>query len=212
MVTTAELTEKYISEHPSVKDCLKKNLINYSKLARMVAKDLNIENKTSKEAILIAARRFARKLKDEASQEEKIRNILKKGELEIKNKIVIFIIEKKPYLDSFFELEKDIKKKGGVFYTIEGTKAFTIITSEQYIEQINHLFQYDEILKQEKDLAMVVIKSPKDIESCPGVVSYLYSLFADHGINILETISCWTDTLLIIKESDIGKVMQFLKF
>lgn len=211
MVTTAELTEKYISEHPSIKDCLKKGLLNYSKLARAIAKELDIEKKTSKEAILIAARRFAHKLKEEALREEKIRNILGKGELEIKNKIIVFIIEKIRYLDKFFELEKGIKKEGGVFYIIEGSKTFTIITSKQYAEKITNLFQ-EEILKKEENLAMVIIKSPPDIEVCSGVASYLYSLFSDNDVNILETMSCWTDTILIIKEEDISKVMQFLKF
>ncbi len=211
MVTATQLTEKYISEHPSIKDCLKKNVLNYSKLARMIAKDLGIEKKTSKEAILIAARRFARKLKEECLQEERIIKILKSGELEIKNKIVVFVIEKTRYLDSFFELEKGIKKKGGVFCTIEGTKALTVITSEQYSEQISQIF-HGEILKQEKDLAMVVIKSNEDIEKCPGVIAHLYSLFADNSINILETMSSWTDTIIIIKEYDVAKIMQFLKF
>ncbi|MBM3199325.1 hypothetical protein FJZ53_00185 [Candidatus Woesearchaeota archaeon] len=211
MVTTAELTERYISEHPSIKDCLKKGVLNYSKLARAIAKDLDIEKKTSKEAILIAARRFAKKLKEEASREEKIRGILRKGELEIKNKIVIIITEKIRHTDKFFELEKDAKKEGCTFYIIEGSKTFTIITSKQYSEKIKKLF-HEETLKTKEDLAMVIIKSPPDIENCSGVVSYIYSLFSDNNVNILETMSCWTDTILVIDEKDISKTMQFLKF
>ena len=64
MTTTTELTEKYLSEHPSIKDCLKKGIINYSKLSRTIAKELNIEKKTSIEAILIACRRYEAKIKD----------------------------------------------------------------------------------------------------------------------------------------------------
>ena len=95
MPTTTELTEKYLSEHPSIKDCLKHGIINYSKLSRKIAKELNIEKETSIEAILIACRRYEAKLKDEKILENKIIDILKRSELEIKNRIVVAIIDKK---------------------------------------------------------------------------------------------------------------------
>ena len=48
MPTTTELTEKYLSEHPSIKDCLKEGIINYSKLSRKIANELEIEKKTNR--------------------------------------------------------------------------------------------------------------------------------------------------------------------
>jgi len=39
MPTTTEITEKYLTEHPSIKDCLKQGIINYSKLSRKIAKN-----------------------------------------------------------------------------------------------------------------------------------------------------------------------------
>ena len=54
--TTAELTTEYIKQHPAIKSCLKKGLLNYSSLSRLISKELNIGKKTSKEAILIAAK------------------------------------------------------------------------------------------------------------------------------------------------------------
>jgi hypothetical protein len=113
MPTTTELTEKYLSEHPSIKDCLREGIINYSKLSRKISKELNIEKKTSMEAILIATRRYAEKIKKEKIREEKIIEILKQSELEIKNKILVAIIEKNFPPESLIELEKKIKKKRG---------------------------------------------------------------------------------------------------
>ena len=40
----AERTRIYIDAHPSIKDCVAKGLINYSSLARMIMKDLEVEN------------------------------------------------------------------------------------------------------------------------------------------------------------------------
>ncbi len=43
-------------------------------------------------------------------------------------------------------------------------------------------------------------------------ISYLTSLFYENGVNILEFLSCWTDTLFIIDEKDLNKAINFLKF
>ena len=211
MPTTTELTEKYLEEHPSIKDCLKHGIINYSKLSRKIAKELDIEKKTSLEAILIACRRYEAKLKDEKILEDKILNILKKSELEIKNKIVVAIIDKKSYTGNLDEIEKKIRKTADAFYAIEGTKVFTIIFSEKYLEDLQTLLGKT-IIKISKDLAMITIKSPKDLENTPGVIAFVFSIFSEHGVNIVETMSCWTDTIFVMSENDIPAVMNFLKF
>ena len=38
----AERTRIYIDAHPSIKDCVAKGLINYSSLARLIMKDLEV--------------------------------------------------------------------------------------------------------------------------------------------------------------------------
>ena len=43
-------------------------------------------------------------------------------------------------------------------------------------------------------------------------MGYLYSLFGENGINIIETMSTWTDTLFVIEEKDVGRVMGILRF
>jgi len=210
MPTTTELTEQYLAEHPSIKDCLKNGIINYSKLSRKIAKELNIEKETSIEAILIACRRYEMKIKEEKQLEEKILNILKKSELEIKNKIVVAIIDKKSHMSNFIEMEKKIRGTADTFYAIEGTKVFTLITSEKYLEDLKNVFGHN-ILKISQNLAMITIKSPKELESTPGVLSHIYSIFGERGVNIVETMSCWTDTIFLISEEDISTVMKFLK-
>ncbi|MBT4541202.1 ACT domain-containing protein [Candidatus Woesearchaeota archaeon] len=212
MTTITKQTQKYISEHPSIKDAMKKGVVNYSKLSRLIAKDLGLE-KTKMEAVLIACRRYSEKLSKDSSeiQEDQILDVLKKSELEIKNKIVAIIINKKLYMDNLLDIEKKIRKKADMFYAIEGTNVFTIIVSEKYLEEIKEMFKKN-ILKITKDQVMITVKSGEDLENVPGVISYLYSLFADNGVNIMETMSCWTDTIIVINEEDLGKVMNFLKF
>jgi len=206
-----QITEDYIKEHPSLRKCLKENLINYSKLARLIIKENHLEKKTNKDAVLIAARRYQTKLKKQQSSEKEIITLLKKSEIEIKNKIVVFVVEKSIYLDNLLDLEKKIKKKTDLFYAIEGTSAFTLITSEKYYDDCISFFK-NKIINESRDLVMIIIKSSKDIEVTPGVMSYLFSLFSENEVNVSETLSCWTDTIFVINQNDVEKTIGFLKF
>ncbi len=211
MPTTTELTENYLREHPSIKDCLKKGIINYSKLARKIGKELGIEKKTSMEAILIACRRFAVKIKKEEVLEEKILTILQQSTLEIKNKVVVVIIQKRVPLEIMERVEKKVRKTEGLWYLIEGTKVFTLIISEQDLEVVKNNLK-KEIIKTSMGLALITLKSPEELETTPGVMLYLYSLLGDQGINVVETMSCWTDTIFIVEEKEVSKIIGLFRF
>jgi len=211
MASITKLTENYILMHPSVKDCVANGLINYSSLSRQVARDLGLDERKNFDAILIACRRFKRKLKKEEMHEKQILRILRESRIEIKNKVIAAVIEKDIFHGNLFELEKEIKRKNGILRVIEGASAITIITSEDFLDLIRKHFR-NKIILQNNNLAEITIKSPKDIETTPGTYAYLCSLFGENNINIVETLSCWTDTIFIIGEDDIGRVMGLLKF
>jgi len=204
-------TEQYIQEHPSIKDCLRKGMINYSALTRKIAEERNLDLKKNFDAILIACRRYYSKIKKEAVLEDKILDLLKRTKLEVKNKIIVTVIEKDIYFNHLLELQKTIKNKAEVFHVIEGSSTITLITAQEFKDDIKKLFK-NKIIKITENLAEVNLKSTEELENTPGVISYLTSLLSENGINIIETMSTWTDTLFVISEEDIAKVMVVLKF
>ncbi|MBI2133100.1 ACT domain-containing protein [Candidatus Woesearchaeota archaeon] len=202
-----KLTEKYICERPSIRDCIRKGLVNYSALSRQIGHDLGIKKF---DAILIACRRYAAKKKGEAGQEKAIINILKNSKIEIKDRIMAVVMEKGLYHNSLIDLEKEIKKKRETLHIIEGANTVTIITGSEFLETIKKQFSR-EIIKINNGLTQIIVKSPQEIEETPGVIAYLYSVFGDRGINIVESMSCWTDTLFVVNEKDAAKALEALK-
>ena len=210
-MSITKLTEHYIAEHPSVNDCLKKGLINYSSLTRNICKDLNLDLNKNFDAVLIACRRYYRKVSKEPVLEDKIINILKDSKLEVKTKIVVVLVEKNIYYGNLIELQKEVKKKAELFHIIEGSNTMTIITAHEFLGIVKKLFK-NKIIKISEGLAEVTLKSSEDMENTPGVVAHLSTLLAENGINIIETMSTWTDTLFVIAEKDIARVMGLLRF
>ena len=211
MPNITKLAESYILEHPSVKDCLKNDLVNYSSLSRRIASDLRLDLRKNFDAILIACRRYQRKLKKEEILENGILRLLKASKIEVKNKVVAVVLEKDIFFGTLINLEKEIKKKKEIFRVIEGISAITLITAEEFLETIRKYFKH-KIILENTNLAEITIRSPEEIETTAGTYAYLCSLFGENNINIVETLSCWTDTIFLIKEEDVGKVMGLLRF
>ena len=56
--------------------------------------------------------------------------------------------------------------------------------------------------KIDYNLAIIHIKSSKEIESTPGAMAFILSALASDGINILHMIDCREDTFIVVKEYD----------
>lgn len=209
MPTVTEITEKYIQEHRSIKECLKKGLINYSALSRLITKDLEIGRGVSSEAILVASRRYKDKIR-QASYDDKILSLFKNSNIEIKNNIAVFTIDKNIYPDSLIEIEKELKNNNELFVAIEGVKSITIIVQKKNKEIIGRKFK-NNLLHKKDDLTLITMTSD-GIWEVPGAVNYISGLFFENEVNIEEFMSCHDDTLIVIDSKDIEKAMRFLKF
>ena len=211
MVNITKLTENYIAEHPFVKDCLKRGLINYSSLTRKICVDLNLDLKKNFDAVLIACRRYYRKIKTEATIEKQVLEILKNSKIEVKNKMNAIVLEKDIDILNLLGIEKEAKKLLETFHIVEGASAITIITSDDFSKRVIQIFP-NKIIKENKGLVEVILKSSKQIETTCGVLSYLYSLLGENNINVFETLSCWTDTIFLVEEKDLSRVMELIRF
>jgi hypothetical protein len=209
--STSELTIEYIKKYPAIISCLKNNLINYSSLSRFVAKELKIEKESSIEAILVAIRRYQKKLEDKSSLDNRVMDVLKKSEILLKNKISVLIFEKNEFLESIVDFQKKVHNLRGVFYVLEGTSTFTIITQEKFVCELKKNCK-SRIVCENLNLALIRIESPKEIEDVPGVVAFLTYIFSENEINILEFISSWTDTLFIVEKKNVDRVLELLDF
>ena len=176
----AEKTRMYIDAHPSIKDCVAKGLINYSSLARMIMKDIGVDNE---EAVMIACRRYASKLSVTTDHELSILRILKDSRLEMRT-------------------FKDLWNENSIMQCVQSASAVTIIADTLLKERIIDTVGRFNLIKVRENLVEIAVKSPEKIVDTSGVIAYLITNLSDAGINIEETVSCHTDTIFIVGESD----------
>jgi len=203
-----KITNEYIDNHPSVRDCIGKKMINYSALARTITKETKL-SKDNFDAIVIACRRYAEKAVRTEAQEEQIMRVLKSSKLEVKTKIAVAILSKSANPENLLKLEREAKKSAENFHLIEGTKSITVLLPQEFLEKVKKLFRHS-IINIHTNLVEVIVKSPEEIEFTQGFTAYLCSLLNEHNINIVELSSCWTDTLIVIEEKDLSNALKVL--
>ncbi|MDR0509251.1 MAG: ACT domain-containing protein [Candidatus Methanoplasma sp.] len=196
----AERTRAYIDAHPSVKDCIAKGLINYSSLARMIMKDLDVDNE---EAVMIACRRYAGRLNTTSDHELSILRILKDSRLEMRTKTCIVTAKNDwTVLHKMDNLFKDLWNENSIMQCVQSASAVTIIADSMLRERIVDTVGRFNIIKIRENLVEIAVKSPEKIVDTSGVIAYLITNLSDAGINIEETVSCHTDTIFIVGERD----------
>jgi hypothetical protein len=200
-------TKAYIESHPYIKNALKNNVINYSKLTRLISNDKKIKKK---DAILIACRRYYQNLKKGYDIPD-ILSVLENSKLSIKTKISVVIIEPEVQPIKIIEFQNKLLKLHEIVHIIRGSNAITIILPDENLSLAESMFK-DDVIKISKNLVQLEFRSSARLESVPGVMAYLCSLLGENNVNIVETFSCWTDTLFIIKPEDLAKTVEILSF
>ncbi|HWG90694.1 MAG TPA: ACT domain-containing protein [Candidatus Thermoplasmatota archaeon] len=198
-VSAAQAVRDYIDTHPSIKDCMRMGIINLSALARQIMEESGVK---SEEAALIACRRYELDPKQKVN-EEAILKVLRRSKLEIRTKVATATL--KPSYNLFAKLEKAMNALRGrntSIHLIQGTAGVTLITDGAVFKELIDLIGEEEVLKEAKNLVELVVTSPDVIEDVPGILAFLSTALSSKGINFLEVISCYKDTMFVIEESD----------
>jgi|YelNatPaOPRAMG01_1025707.scaffolds.fasta_scaffold87420_3 hypothetical protein len=189
-MSISESVRLFVKSRPYLQEALESGIVNYSALARMIGRELGIRKyDTIKMSLIRLNKKFE---KNRKNMEQKILSILRKSEIEMRSKIAVIITYKKLGINPITFAKSD--------------SGYTYIVNMNMIEKIRK----SEVVKIEKNLVMITIKSPEDVEETPGIIAYLLTALAAEGINIVEFVSCYTDTILILKEYDAMRAYEIL--
>jgi aspartokinase len=78
------------------------------------------------------------------------------------------------------------------------------------LQDVKVMFASDDILEIENGLAAIIVQSPEDIIKTPGCAIAFYNQLARRHINVEDTVSCYTDTIVLVKMEQVGKAFNAL--
>jgi len=206
-LSTAELTRKYIDRHPSIRDCISKDLVNYSSLSRLVMKELGVKNE---EAVLAASRRYAMKLA-KTDFEGDILRVFEESRLELKTRICIVVAKNEwTVLKNLEDVVRQLLADKSTMQVLQSANAITVISEDKHLPRIRQAIGEDQIVSVKENLAEITVKSPARIEDTPGAFAYVMTMLSGQGINLVEALSCYTDTIFIVSREDMMPAFNIL--
>ena len=93
---------------------------------------------------------------------------------------------------------------------LEGLSVITLVYDNKLHRKIVAKFLSSDVLAEDTDLAAITIRSPREISNTPGCVATILQQVSRRGINVEEALSCYTDTVLVVKLRDAGKAFDSL--
>jgi hypothetical protein len=99
---------------------------------------------------------------------------------------------------------------GKFFHVLEGISAITLIFDRTSFKDVYSTFEGKDILDKKQNLAAIMVHSPREIIDTPGCAIAFYNPVSRRGINIEETMSCFTDTIVVIPMEDVGEAFIVL--
>jgi len=188
IMTIAQNVRNHLRNKPYLLEALEKGIVNLSELSRQIQKELKT-NDTS--AIKAALRRYSEELqKHKQKREEKVLQLLKRSSIAVYDRKAVMITG------------KEISSKIGMEVDLLGKFVYLLDRSD-LPERISTLVKHD-------NCTMIVVHSPEELEVTPGVVAFLATLLAEQNVNIIEFISCWTETIMVVEKKDSLKTYEVL--
>jgi ACT domain-containing protein len=180
IMTIAQNVRNHLRNKPYLLEALEKGIVNLSELSRQIQEELKT-NDTS--AIKAALRRYSEELqKHKQKREEKVLQLLKRSSIAVYDRKAVMITA------------KEIALKTGMEVDLLGKFVYLLDRSD-LPERISTLVKHD-------NCTMIVVHSPEELEVTPGVVAFLATLLAEQNVNIVEFISCWTETIMVVEKKD----------
>ena len=188
IMTIAQNVRSHLKNKPYLLEALEKGIVNLSELSRQIQEELKISNTS---AVKAALRRFSEELqKHKQKREEKVLEVLKRSAIAVYDRKSVTITS------------KEINTKRGMKVDLLD-KYIYLLDRADMPKRINALVKHD-------NCTMNVIHSPEELEATPGVVAFLTTLLAEQNVNIIEFISCWTETIIVVEKKDSLKAYEVL--
>jgi aspartokinase len=181
---------------------------NYSAVARMIKPmvDKKVGYDVGYQSIVTALKRF----KPNIPQVNKnVIMVLADSNISVKTGVAKITVEKtRAIMIRFTDFIR--KYIHSIIHISLGTSAITIIMDEDLSEEAFDFLGKASSLEFKKGLAAISVTSPPDITDVPGCAISIYEKLFSSGVNIEDTTSSYTDTVILVKSEDVGRAFETL--
>ncbi len=206
-ISVARRVRDYLDGQPALADAIRLGIANYSAVARRVADDLGIR---TSEAVIAACRRYP-KGRGELARAAGVRRVVRKSRIETRTKVATITASLGgEVLQRLGDVVEELLDENSLCRLIQVSRGTVIIVDEDSVPRVVKALREDQVIRIRKDLIEVAVASPESIEETPGLLTLLTGVLSAQGINIVEALSCYTDTIFLLDREDLNAALAVL--
>jgi aspartokinase len=195
----------------SIQDAIARDYVNLSGLARVlkpkVASKLGKKVKDINDEGVISALKRIRD--DYAPESSQVGRVVANSVVSVRTHVSRLSVEKtKRTLQAVSSLLANYQED--FMQVSESLSSITLIFDERLHKQIKRALASTEFLDEGEQRAAITVHSPKQIITTPGCISSFYDQLSRKHVNVEDTVSCYTDTMMVVSMKDAGRAFEAL--
>jgi aspartokinase len=205
----ARVVQELLLAKPVLLAALGMGVVNYSALARALRGEVErrLGREVSEASVKVALIRFRERLSRSIAEESVLRVVAESSTTLIDDVGLVTLRASDPL--ALAPLLSGVRAR--LLQITQGVHTLTIVTDSEVLEGLLRKVDPKLVEAVYKDQAAVILVSPREIITTPGVMAYLTTLLAVNGINITQVISTHTDTLFILGRQEAVEAYYLLR-
>jgi len=196
-----------VENDPPIQDALERGYGNYSAIARLLKP--RVEEILGREASLEGLVTAVKRTRTLYAPKMEYQPIIAESVINLRTDVAKISVEKtRRNLEKARLISADFPEV--FFQVLEGASTLTLVTDQRVFDQVCSVFTEEDTLQEKQNLAAVIVQSPRGIVDTPGCIAAFYSLLSRGQINIEETVSCFTETVMVLRMEDAARAFSLL--
>jgi aspartokinase len=192
----------------SVQDAIARGYVNLSALARVLAPKVSARTgKRVRQASVVTALKRLRGAYSPSSRQ--VGKVIAGSIVNVRTHVSRLSVEK---------TKRTLQTVGSLLATYqedfiqvsESLSSITLIFDQRLHRKVRRALSGGEILEEGEECAAITVQSPEEIISTPGCISAFYDQLSRRHVNVEDTVSCYTDTILVVDMKDAGRAFEAL--
>ncbi len=195
----------------SVQDALSRDYANLSSLARVLAPKVARRMRArAKDVHEVGVTSALKRLRDSYSaQSPQVTKVIGGSAVNVRTHVSRLSVEKtRRTLQTVSALLGEYHED--FIQVSESLSSITLIFDQRLYKKVRRALAGGEFLQEGEECAAITVQSPRAIINTPGCVSAFFDQLSRKSVNVEDTVSCYTDTILVVSMKDASRAFEAL--
>lgn len=210
-VSVTRAVKDEVGSDLSIQDAIARDYVNVSALARvLVPKVASRVGKKPKDVSEVGvATALKRIMGSYTTSSSRVSRVIARSAVSVKTPVSTLSVEKtKRTVQTVSNLLSSFPND---FIQVSASpSSITLIFDQRLYSRVRKSLAGADLLEEAEEGAAITVHSPVEITTTPGCISAFYNQLSRRKVNVEDTVSCFTDTIMVVGTKDASRAFEAL--